>query len=269
MMELFSQTFFIRALLACLFGGAGLSIVGVFVVLMDMPFLGISMAHAAFLGAVAALLFGFAPLAGAMAACALCSFLIGPLADRAGTTSNMILGVLFSAAMALALLLLSMIPGPKSEAMNLIWGSILTISRTEIAVLASICLILVLLLAIFFKELLAVLFNREIAAAAGVPEKWFYYGVIFLAGMIISASLDMVGGLLIFCLLINPAGAANLLTYRLKNIFLLSVLFGVFSCLAGLLVSCFFDVPTGAVIALVSSIVFLLAFVFSRKRSAA
>ncbi len=269
MMELLQESFFRHALLACLFGGGGLSLVGVFVVLMDIPFLGISMAHSAFLGAIAGLLCGFNPLAGAIAASALCSILVGPLADRAGATSNVILGALFSATMGLALLLLSLIPGPKSEAMNLIWGSILTITTAGIITLGIIFAAIALLLCLFFKELLAVLFNREIAAASGVPERFFYYGIIFLSGLIISASLDIVGGLLIFSLLINPAGAANQLTYRLKTMFVISALFGVASCLAGLFVSYCFDVPTGAVTVLVSSLIYLLAFVFSPKRRSA
>lgn len=269
MIELFQHSFFQHALLACVFGGAGLSIIGVFVTLMDIPFLGISMAHSAFLGAIVGLLAGFNPLLGAIAACALCSLLVGPLADRAGATSNVILAVTFSATMGLALLLLSRIPGPKSEALNLIWGSILTISRNDIIVLGLIFVLIAGLLVVFFKELLAILFNREIAAASGVPEKAFYYGLIFLSGLIISASLDIVGGLLIFSLLINPASAAYQITYRLRTMFLLSSLFGIVSCLAGLYVSYRFDVPTGAVIVLASSFIFLLAFLFSPKRRGA
>jgi manganese/iron transport system permease protein len=119
---------------------------------------------------------------------------------------------------------------------------------------------------IFYKEIAAVLFNREVASAAGIPEKVFYYGVILLAGLLISASLDMVGGLLIFSLLVNPPGAAYLLAYRLKIMFLLSAAFGIISCFSGLYLSYRFDVPTGAVIVLCSSIIYALAFLFSPKR---
>ncbi|HKL21424.1 MAG TPA: metal ABC transporter permease, partial [Tichowtungia sp.] len=215
-----------------------------------------------------ALLCGFDPLLGAMLACALSGVLVGPLSDRAGSSSNSILAVIFSATMGLAFLLLTQIPGPKSEALNLIWGSILTISKNEIAVLAVIFIVAVLLLLIFFKEISAVLFNREVAAAAGIPEKVFYYGVILLAGLLISASLDIVGGLLIFSLLVNPPGAAYQLTYRLTTMFVLSAAFGVLSCFAGLYLSYRFDVPTGAVIVLCSSIIYALAFLFSPKRRA-
>lgn len=264
--ELFKHDFFRHALWACLFGGGGLAMTGVFMTLMEIPFLGISMSHSAFLGAVSGLLWGFNPFVGALIACAISGLIVGPMADKAEASSNSMLAVLFSATMGLAFLLLSRIPGPKSEALNLIWGSILTISKNEIIILGVIFSIAVTLLVIFYKELSAVLFNREIAAASGIPEKVFFYGVIFIAGMLISASLDIVGGLLIFSLLVNPAGAAYQLTYRLKLMFILSGLFGIISCLAGLAVSYWFDVPTGAVIVLCSSAIYLTAFLLSPKR---
>ena len=130
MLELLEHAFFRNAVLACIFGGGALPLLGVFVTLMEIPFLGISMSHSAFLGAIAGLLLGFDPLYGAIIVCALTAVFVGPLSDRAGASFNSILAVLFSAVMGLALLLLTSIPGPKSEALNLIWGSILTISRT-------------------------------------------------------------------------------------------------------------------------------------------
>jgi len=84
--------------------------------------------------------------------------------------------------------------------------------------------------------------------------------------LIISASLNIVGGLLIFTLLVNPASAAYQVTYKLKTMFLLSASFGILSCLIGLVFSYFFNVPTGAVIVLASSLIFALAFVLSPKR---
>ena len=266
MSELLQLTFIQHALLACLFGGGALSIIGVFVTLMDIPFLGISMSHSAFLGAIVGLLFGFDPLLGAIVACALSGILIGPIADRANSSSNIILAILFTATMGLAFLLLTFIPGPKSEALNLIWGSILTISRKEIWLLAIIFFLTLTLIITFFKELSAVLFDREVAASSGIPDNIFYYSIIFFAGLIISGSLNIVGGMLIFTLLVNPASAAYQITYKLKTMFFLSASFGIISCLAGLIFSYLFNVPTGAVIVLASSCIFLLAFMLSPKR---
>lgn len=266
MIDALKLTFMQNAVLACIFGGASLSILGVCVTLMEIPFLGISMSHSAFLGAIVGLLCGFDPLLGAILACGLSGILIGPVADRAEASSNTILGILFSATMGLAFLLLARIPGPKTEALNLIWGSILTISRSEVILLGIIFLVTLALLTVFFKEISAVIFNRHIAAASGIPERFFYYGIIFVSGIIISASLDIVGGLLIFSLLVNPASAAYQVTHRLSTMFFLAACFGIGSCFAGLLLSYFLRVPTGAVIVLTSSVFFLFAFIFSPRR---
>jgi manganese/iron transport system permease protein len=268
MIELLHLDFMQNALLASVFGGATLAIAGVFVTLMDIPFLGISMSHSAFLGAIVGLLCGFDPLLGAIAFGVLSGLAVGPVSDRAGASSNVILAIIFSATMGLAFLLLARIPGPKTEALNLIWGSILTVSRREVWLLAAIFLATLVLLALFYKELAAVLFNREIAAAAGIPATTFYYGLIILCGLVVSASLDIVGGMLIFSLLVNPASAACQIAHRLHNVFVLAAVFGVLSCLAGLAVSYLFNVPTGAVIVLASTLIFLLAFLFSPKRRA-
>lgn len=256
-----------NAILASVFGGICLSAIGVCVTLMEIPFLGICMSHSAFLGAILGLSCGFSPLLGALLACALTGLLVGPFADRAGTSANNILGIVFSAAMGLAFLLLARLPGPKSEALNLIWGSILTISRTEVIVLALITAAVLLLLIVFYKEIRAVLFNREIAAASGIADGVFYYGIIVVSGLAISASLNIVGGLLIASLLVNPANAARQLCTRLWSMFALAACIAVGSCLLGLLLSYFFELPTGAVIVLVSSAAFLAAFVFSPRSS--
>jgi manganese/iron transport system permease protein len=267
MQELIQTKFIQNALLACLFGGGGLSIIGVFITLMEMPFLGISMSHSAFLGAVSGLLFGINPLLGALTLCALTGVIIGPVADRTDSSANNILAIIFTATMGLAFLLLSFIPGPKSEALNLIWGSILTISREEILLLIGAVLISTFLLILYFKKLAVVMFNREIAATCGIPERLYFYGMIFISGMIISASLEIVGGLLLFSLLINPASAANQLTYRLYLIFLIAAGFGIGSCLIGLLLSYFFNIPTGAVIVLITTMIYIFSALFSPKRN--
>jgi manganese/iron transport system permease protein len=266
MQELIQIKFIQNSLLACFFGGAGLSIIGVYITLMEMPFLGISMSHSAFLGAVGGLLCGINPLLGALVLCALTGFIIGPLADRTDSSTNNILAIIFTATMGLAFLLLSFIPGPKSEALNLIWGSILTISREEIVFLIVAVSISTTLILFNFKKLAAVMFNREIAATCGISERLYFYGIIFISGMIISASLEIVGGLLLFSLLINPASAAKQLTYRLSYIFILAASFGVGACLIGLLLSYFFNVPTGAVIVLITTLIYILCALISVKR---
>ncbi|MCD6353694.1 MAG: metal ABC transporter permease, partial [Proteobacteria bacterium] len=112
----------------------------------------------------------------------------------------------------------------------------------------------------------AVLFNREIARAVGLPEKLIFYSLLFFSGVVVTFNLNSIGGLLIFSLVINPPSAAYQLTYNLKTMFILSSFFGVFSCLLGLLFSYLFNVPSGAVIIIISSVLFGLCLIFSPKR---
>lgn len=265
-MEILQYKFMQHAILASVLGGISCSVIGVFVVTMSIPFLGVTMAHAAFAGGIMGLLFGINPLIPAFGFCLLASLLIGPIADKADFNPDTAIGIIFSVMIGLAFLVLAMIHGPKTEALALIWGSILTISRGDIILMVGVTFLLLLLVVLFFKEIKAVIFHREVAASVGIPERWIYYGLLFLSGAVVTANLNTVGGLLIFSLLINPAAAAYQLTYSLKRMFLLSGSFGVLSCFLGLFFSYIFNVPSGAVIIITSSIIFALALLFSPKR---
>ncbi len=198
--------------------------------------------------------------------CLLSALLIGPVADKADFNPDMAVGIIFSIMLGLAFLFLAMITGPKTEALSLIWGSILTVSRRDVMIMGVIAFIVAALLVLFFKEIQAVIFDREIAASVGIPERPIYYGILFLSGAIIAANLNTIGGLLIFSLVINPAAAAYQLTYSLRNMFLLSGVFGVLSCFLGLFFSCIFNFPTGAVIIIASSLIFFLCLILSPKK---
>ena len=136
----------------------------------------------------------------------------------------------------------------------------------NLILLAGVCGVVVALAVLFYKEIQAVLFHREMALAVGIPANAIFYALLFLTGATITASFKAIGGLLIFSLIINPAAAAYQLTYSLKRMFLLSTLFGVLSGWMGLLASYLFNVPSGAVIIVTSSLIFALATLLSPKR---
>ena len=263
---MFQYQFMRNAILASLLGGVSCSVIGVFVVTMEIPFLGVSMSHSAFAGAILGLLLGINPFATALLFCVLAGLLIGPIADRADFNPDMAVGIIFSVMLGLAFLFLAMIPGPKTEALSLIWGSILTVTRQDVFLMGAIALAVIFFIVLLFKEIQAVIFDREIAASVGIPERPIYYGILFFSGAIIAANLNTIGGLLIFSLVINPAAAAYQLTYSLKNMFFLSGIFGVLSCFLGLIFSYLFNFPTGAVIIIASSLIFFLCLIFSPKK---
>ncbi len=255
-----------NALAAAIIGGAGCGIIGVWVVLLRIPFIGVAMSHAAFAGAIVALLVGVNPLIFALIACIATAALIGPLGDRTRLDPNLSMGIIFSILVGVAFLGIGMIRGPKTEALNLLWGNILILTRKDLLLLGLSTLLAVFFSTFFFQELRAIVFNRIIARASGIPERWLFYGLLLIGGTTITLNLNTIGGLLIFSLIINPPSAAYQLTYSLSKMLLLSALFGMASCLIGLWFSYLFDLPTGAVIILTSGAILLIATLLSPKR---
>jgi len=265
-LSIFGYQFMQNAILSAFLGGIACSTIGVFVVLMHMPFIGVCMSHAAFAGALLGLWLGFNPLIGALGVSLLSAAIIGPLADRGQINPETSVGVVFSLMLGIAFLFMGLMPGSKSGALELLWGSILTNTRSDIIFLAVVAVVVVGLVFIFYKEIKSTIFNRDMALAVGIPATLILYGVLFLSGATITVSLRSIGGLLIFSLILNPAAAAYQLTYSMKRMFLLSAGFGVFSGWIGLLLSYLFNIPSGAAIVITSSLIFMIAAVFSPKR---
>ena len=265
-LSIFGYQFMQNAIISAFLGGIACSIVGVFVVLLRMPFIGVAMSHAAFAGALLGLWLGFDPLIGAFVFSLLTAAVIGPLADRGALSPEISLGVIFSLMLGIAFLFMALMPGTKSGALELLWGSILTNTRSDIILLAVVAAVVVGLVFIFFKEIQATIFHRGIALSVGLPATLILYGVLFLTGATVTTSLRSIGGLLIFSLILNPAAAAYQLTYSMKRMFLLAAGLGVLSGWVGLLFSYLFDIPSGATIVITSSVIFIICIIFSPKR---
>jgi manganese/iron transport system permease protein len=257
-----------RALLACVLCGLSCSLLSVFVVLMRMPLIGISMSHAAFAGAVLGMLFGINPAVAGFILCLIVAGVLGPFSDQARIAPENMLGIFFSFLMGIAFLGLGVLTKTKAGVLSLMWGNLLSLSHRDVLVMLAITCVLLLFILLFFKEIRAVLFNRKLAAASGVPERPIYYFLLFLTGAVVSSNLSTVGGLLIFALLIQPGAAALQLAYDLKFFFLIAAGSGISACVLGLLISYVFDLPSGASVVLMATIIFVLAYVFSPKRNA-
>jgi len=265
-LSIFGYQFMQNAILSAVLGGIACAIVGVFVVLLHMPFIGVCMAHAAFAGALLGVWLGFNPLIGAFAASLISAAIIGPLADRGELSPETSVGVIFSLMLGLAFLFMGLMPGTKSGALELLWGSILTNTRGDVMLLGIVTAVVIGVVIAFYKEFQATVFHRDMALAVGIPATIMLYGILFLTGATITATLRSIGGLLIFSLILNPAAAAYQLTYSMKRMFLLSSGFGVLSGLVGLLFSYLFNIPSGATIVITSSAIFGIATVFSPKK---
>lgn len=233
-----------------------------------MPLIGVSMSHAAFAGAVFGMVLGIHPALAGFIACLVVAGVLGPISDRTHMAPENTLGILFSFLMGMAFLGMGILTRTKAGALNLMWGNLMSISGRDLVLLSVITLVLLLFIVGFFKEIRVVLFHRRFAASCGVPERFIYYGLLLLIGAVVALNLSTVGGLLIFALLMQPGATALQLTYNLKFFFLISALAGIGACVSGLLLSYYFDLPSGASVVLTATAIFVGAYFVSPKRRA-
>ncbi|MCX7912898.1 MAG: metal ABC transporter permease, partial [Dehalococcoidales bacterium] len=153
--SVFGYPFMQNALFSAFLGGIACSTIGVFVVLLHMPFIGVCMSHAAFAGALLGVWLGFNPMIGAFAFSLGAAAVIGPLADRGEISPETSTGAIFSLMLGLAFLFMGLMPGPKSAALELLWGSILTNTRGDIIALAVVAVVVVGAVFLFYKEIQA------------------------------------------------------------------------------------------------------------------
>lgn len=265
-LDILNDAFMRHAVIATLLAGIACPLVGVLVVTMRISFLGVCMSHAAFAGALLGIVLGVNPMMTAMLFSFVCAGALGPIADKGEFGPDTAMGVVFSSSLGLSFLLLALVPGPKTEALGLLWGNVLTVTRPDLYMLGGVAAVALLLVGLFYKEIQSVIFNRELAAAVGVPATAVFYGLLLSSGLVTTAALKCIGGLLVFSLIINPAAAAYQLTYDLKKMFLISACLGVLSGWIGLLLSCALNLPTGAFIVIVSTLLLLAATIFSPKK---
>jgi ABC-type Mn2+/Zn2+ transport system permease subunit len=257
-----------RALLGCILTGFLTGLMGVFVVRMRLSAIGYSMSHGAFAGAALGTVISANPLVTAMLFASATAFLIGPIADKARLHADTITSIIFPVNMALAFVFLTLTPeiGLTSQVANILWGSIISLTTSDIVSLVTLCATSIAVIYFVWKELFAIMFNRKMAEADGINAKPFSYLIIFLSGVVVTFSLKLVGGLLIYALLFNPASSALQFLEDMRKIIIVSPIIGVVTNIAGLMVSLLLDLPVGSCIVLISTLTFGIMVLLSPKR---
>jgi manganese/iron transport system permease protein len=253
--------------------GASSGVLGTFIVGMRIPFLGVCVAHAALAGAVFGCLCGLEgqqlllpALAGAILT-ALALGLMNP--QRAHLDDNTVLSFLFSATMGLAFLgigLYGILGKSDNDVRSLLWGSLNFCRWRDVRLMLGISLALAIYITLFFKELRAILFSRADAEAAGIRATMVWTGFLILTAATLTVNFQTVGGLMIYSLMSNPAAAAFQVAQGCRRVLLFSALFGTASGLGGFLIAAATDLPSGAVIVLVSSALVGAAALFGHVR---
>lgn len=260
--------FLLPSILGAILAGFACSTMGNFVVRMNLSSIGYCMSHAAFAGAAFGLLITVDPMLTAVLFAIITAMVLGPLAEKARLESNVVIGFMFSFMIALAFVFLYAKPGEAAtgKALSILWGSLFSVDFNDVILLSVLSFILLVFIIVFYKELIAVMFNRKMAESVGINTRIFYFAVLFFTGFAVALSLKIVGGLLVFALIINPTSTSYQFFFDFKKIMIFSPIFGIVSCLIGFYFSWFYDFPIGASIVIVSAVMFAIAIVVSPKR---
>jgi ABC-type Mn2+/Zn2+ transport system permease subunit len=257
--EPLTHAFFIRALIAASLVGIVCAVVGTFVVLKGLAFIGDAISHAAFPGVVAAYIVHGPILIGAAIAAVITALSIGFVTRRAGVRGDTAIGVLFAGAFALGVFMFSTIQGYVGDLFGFLFGSLLLTGVEDLVTLTILATIVLVVVALLWKELLYATFDPQGAAASGLRVEALEYLFLGLVALTIVVSLQAVGIILVVAMLVTPAATGQLLTVRFGTLVLLAVAIGIGTSVLGLYVSYWLDVATGATIVLVQTALFLAA----------
>lgn len=251
---------------ATLLSGSSVGLLGTYMVGFRMPFLAVAISHAAMAGGVFAYVLGWPMGPVALAAALLCGGLVAWMtASASHTDMNTLTSILLSFTMALAFLGMGLNQGDMTPLLSLMWGSLLLVQISDVVVILITFAVLLLLMLLFGKELNALLFSRTVARASGIQERVVMMAFLVTASALVTVNLQIVGGLMMYSLLTNPAAAAYEIGRSPGAVRRWAILFGVISTVGGLWISYIFDLPTGACIVLVSCLVYAVAFITGRR----
>lgn len=255
-----------RGLIASLMVGTLCAVVGTYVVLRGMAFLGDALAHAILPGVAVAYLLGQPLFWGALLMGLLTAVGIGFVSRRAEIKEDTAIGILFAASFALGIALLSTVQSYSVDLTHILFGNILGVSDQDLVLTGALGLFVLLVVVLLYKELLVVTFDPIFATTVGLPTTALHYTLLVLIALTIVVSIQTVGVALMVAMLVTPATTAYLLTRKMWQMMLVGAGCGVFSAVAGLYISFYTNVASGSAVVLVSTALFLLAMLFAPRR---
>jgi manganese/iron transport system permease protein len=260
-----SYGFMQRGLVAAILVGVVCAVMGTFVVLKGLAFIGDAVSHAAFPGLVIAYIIGAPLYIGGAVAAVSTALAIGLVTRRSRLRFDTSVGVLFAGTFALGVMLFSTIKGYVTDLLGYLLGNVLGIGvgdLLQVAILGGIVLAIVLAIR---KELLFATFDPLGAAASGLPVARLEYLLLALLGITIVVSIQAVGIIMVVAMLVTPAATAQLLVIRFGRMMVVGVALAAISAVLGLYISFYLNLASGASIVLVETAFFVIALVLGPK----
>jgi zinc transport system permease protein len=267
-LDLFSHGFIQRALVAGCFIATLCSALGTFLVLRRLSLIGDGLAHVTFGGVAVGLLFNTYPFYVAVPVVMASALGILKLMDKARLYGDAAIGIVSSLGIAGGILIASVAGGFNIDLFSYLFGNILAISYAEVWTSVLLCLCLIIVIALAYQELLAITFDEESARTSGIRTERINRILVLLTALTVVLAMRVVGIMLVSALLIIPPVTALQFARGFRTTMVISCLTGIFSVLAGIIISFALDLPAGATIVMVSFVLFLLSFSGARLRGA-
>jgi len=264
MNELLSLGFIQRAL----FAGAIVSIIcgmlSVFVVLRKMAFIGVGISHSAFGGVAIGFLLSIDPFWSGISFSVLIALLIEWTRKRGRIEEDTAIGILFSASMAMGVIFIALSRRYNVDLFGYLFGNILAIGEKDIILTGFWGTVVILVVVMFFKELLYISFDEEMAWVSGIPVSFVQYLFITILAISIISAIKLIGIILVSSLLVIPAAISSQIAHNLRGMFFLSIISALLSTLGGIFLSYPLDLPSGAVIVMVLGFLFFSILCWNR-----
>jgi ABC-type Mn2+/Zn2+ transport system permease subunit len=257
--EPFQYSFMHTALLTAVLVSVTCATLGAYVVLRRMAFIGDALAHTVLPGLVVAYLNGWSLFGGAVVAGVATALGIGWISRRETVREDTAIGILFTGMFALGIFLISRTRSFR-DLTHILFGNVLSVTTSDLRITVVVAALVLVTLALLFKELELTSVDPVHAAAIGLSPDALRYILLTLLALTVVAGIQAVGVVLISALLITPAAAASLLTVRLMRMMLLATAIAVLSAVIGLYLSFYYEVSSGAAIVLVCTGFFVLAW---------
>lgn len=255
-----------KALAVAVMSSLVCGVVGCYVVLRGMAFIGDAVAHAVFPGLAVAFVVSGNLVVGGTIAGVITAVLVALFSQNRRLKEDAVIGVFFAASFALGIVIISQAPGYAGSLQQFLFGSIAGIPTSDLYVVGVTGLVVLAALFALHKEFVTISLDRESARALGVPVFWLDLLLYVLITLAVVISVQTIGNILVLALLITPAATARLLTDRLGVMMTLAPLIGGGSALVGVYISWSWDLPTGGTIVLVLTAAFLAAFFLSPRQ---
>ncbi len=253
------------ALLACVLSSVGCGVMGAYVVVRRIGFLAGGIAHAVLAGMGVACFLGASPMLGA-AICALISaILIGWIKLRWRQQEDTLIAAFWSVGMAIGVIFISQTPGYKIDLMSYLFGNILLVSDNDILLMVVLNSIILLTVFRYYKHFLATVFDEEFARLRGVNVEWFYIVLLCLIALTVVLLIQMVGLILVIALLVLPAASASQFVTSIVPMMLVAVVISLLATSLGLLLSYAPDLPSGALMIVISGGFYVLSVLLKHQ----